>query len=124
MGLKTLLIIHSVICFIFGLLCAVMPTIFEPLYGIVLNPVGEILARWLGATLLGLGLITWFARDAEKSDLKSSILLTIFIIDSIGAVIAFWGQATKIMNDWGWSLVTIWLLLAIGFGYFRLSNKY
>lgn len=124
MGLKTFLIIHTVICLIFGLLCTAIPTIFEPLYGIVLNPVGEILARWLGAALIGLGLITWFAREAEKSDLKSGILLTILVVDIIGASVAFWGQTTSIMNDWGWSLVTIWILLAVGFGYFRLNEKY
>jgi len=124
MNLKAFLIFHSAVCFIFGLLCAVLPAVFEPLYGIILNPVGELVARWLGTALLGLGLITWFARDEAQSSLKSSILLTIFIVDIIGTIIAFWSQTTSIMNEWGWSLVALWMFLAVGFGYFRLNEKY
>lgn len=124
MNLKAFLIFHSAICFIFGLICAALPALFEPLYGIILNPVGELVSRWLGVTLLGLGLITWFARNEAKSSLKSSILLTIFIVDIIGTIIAFWSQTISIMNEWGWSLVAIWMLLAVGFGYFRLNEKY
>lgn len=122
MTLRFFLSFHAIICFIFGILCALLPTVFEPVYGIVLNPVGELVSRWLGATLLGLGMITWLARNEEKSELRSSILMALFIADFIGAVVAFWSQLTGIMNDWGWSLVVIWILLAMGFGYFRYNE--
>jgi len=110
------------ICFIFGLFATVVPTIFEPIYGVILNPVGIIVCRWFGATLIGLGLITWFAREAESSPLKESMILAIFFVDVIGFGVSLMGQLSEVVTELGWSIVVIWFILAAGFGYFKFGN--
>jgi len=95
---------------------------FEPIYGVILNPVGVILCRWFGATLIGLGLITWFARAAESSSLKESMILSIFFVDVIGFGVSLMGQLSEVVNELGWSIVIIWFMLAAGFGYFKFGS--
>jgi hypothetical protein len=46
-----------------------------------------------------------------------------FIGDAIGFVVALIAQLGGVENELGWSTVAIYLLLAVGFGYFRFAKR-
>ena len=118
MKLSTFLLVKSIVCFVFGIGYVVAPIAVGSIYAINLDPDGIIMARFFAATLIGIGLILWLCRDADGNVLKS-ITLSLCIADTIGFIIALVGQLTGVMNALGWIIVAIWLLLALGLGYFR-----
>ncbi len=116
------LAVKAVISLVFGILLALVPVALMSVFGATLDPTGAVMGRFVGATLIGIGLICWFARTAADSELREAILLSLFIGDAIGFLAALMGQLSNLMGALGWIVVLIWLLLALGLGYFRFMK--
>lgn len=123
MNLKAFLSFKAIVSAGFGIILLGVPTIFLPYYGVQLDPSGVVFARWYGALAIGIGLICWFARTADRSALRQSILLSLFFADTIGFVVTLTAQMQGLVNVLGWSTVAIWFVLAMGLCYFRFIKK-
>ncbi len=122
MKLKILFIINAIIAFVFGIAFAIIPAQVYSLYSIEASAGLNYMGQLFGAALIGFGLIAWLARNSADSDSRRAIILAFFIADGIGFVIALIGQLNEILGSLGWLTVAIYLLLAIGFGYFQFSR--
>lgn len=122
MTLSLFLKIKAVISLFFGLGMLFANPLMMPIYGISLNRAGTMLSQWNGGFMIGIGLICWFAAAAPKSDFLKGILLSLFICDTIGFVTALLAQLAGVTNALAWSSVGIWLLLALGLGWFRFFS--
>jgi hypothetical protein len=60
---KLLLTINAVIAVLFGLAFVFMPTASLAVYGTPPDPHTALAAQFFGAALIGLGVVSWFARD-------------------------------------------------------------
>ena len=118
MKLSSFLVVKAIISLAFGIGFLVIPAVVWSIYGVTLEPVGVLMTRFFGACLVGIGLICWLTRNADSSALKV-ITLSLCICDTIGFIVALCGQFSGQMNALGWIIVAIWLLLALGLGYFR-----
>ena len=67
--MKAFLAIAAVLAWVFGAMLLLMPVKFYAPMGIVLTPMLATIAQAHGATLIGLGVIDWLARGAERSGL-------------------------------------------------------
>ena len=122
MNLKTLFVITTIIALVFGVLFIVIPTQFYSWYGIDSNMALDYIGRLFGAALIAVGLISWQARNAADSDARRAIVLSFFIADGIGFIIALIGQLNHVVGNLGWLTVIIYLLISLGFGYFQFSK--
>ena len=122
MKLSNFLIVKAIISLVFGIGFVLVPAAVMPLYGVTLDPIGILMARFVGACLIGIGLICWFDRSADHDALQG-ITLALFIGDTVGFIVALLGQLSGLMNALGWVIVAIWLLLALGLGYFRFLKS-
>jgi hypothetical protein len=122
-SLKTLFIITSIIAFVFGVLFVIIPTPLYSLYGIESNMVLNYMGELFGAALIALGLISWLSRNITNPEALKAVTLSFFIADGIGFIIALIGQLNNVVNALGWLTVVIYLLLSLGFGYFRFSKQ-
>jgi len=86
------------------------------------TPPLEYVAQLFGAALLAFAVLTWTARNAPDSDTRRAILLAMVVGDGIGFIVSLIGQLGGVMNALGWSTVVIYLLLAVGFGYFCFAQ--
>jgi hypothetical protein len=118
MKLSNFLVVKAVISLAFGIAFALVPTAVMSLYGVTLDLGGAMMARFLGACLVGIGLICWLDRNADPQVLQG-ITLALCIGDTVGFIVALLGQLSGLSNALGWVNVVIWLLLALGLGYFR-----
>lgn len=123
MSLKTLFIITSIIAFVFGVLFVIIPTPLYSLYGIESNMVLNYMGELFGAALIAVGLISWLSRNITNPEALKAVTLSFFIADGIGFIIALIGQLNNVVNALGWLTVVIYLLLSLGFGYFRFSKQ-
>jgi hypothetical protein len=122
MKLSTMFIIYAVISAIFGLTFIFMPQTALALYGITLSPGGILIARLFGAALLEFALLSWLVRNAGDSEARKAIILAVFVGEVVGFIVALVGQLSGEVNALGWSTVAIYLLLALGFGYFQFKK--
>jgi len=122
MKLGTLFTINAVVAVIFGLAFLLAPEILLSYYGAKLGIAGTLIGRFFGGTLIGYGLLTWLARNAEASEARNAIVTALFISNAIGVIVALIGPVSGIVNTLGWSTVVIYLLFTIGYGYFQLSK--
>jgi hypothetical protein len=118
MKLRNFLVVKAVISLAFGITFALVPAAVMPLYGATLDPSGTLMTRFLGACLIGIGLICWLDRSADPQALRG-ITLALCVGDTVGFIAALLGQLSGVMNALGWVNVAIWLFLAVGLGYFR-----
>jgi hypothetical protein len=118
MKLSTFLLVKSIICIVFGIGFAVIPTAVGSIYEITPDPDGLIMTRFFGAAFIGIGLILWFCRNADWNTLKG-IALSLCIADTVGFIAALLGQLSGNVNAVGWVNVALWLVFALGLGYFR-----
>lgn len=119
MKLSTMFIIYAVISAIFGLTFIFIPETALALYGITLSPDGILIARLFGAALLEFALLSWLVRNVGDSEARKAIILAVFVGEVVGFIVALVGQLSGEVNALGWSTVAIYLLLALGFGYFQ-----
>lgn len=123
MKLSVLMIVNAIIAAVFGLGFVFAPGQVTSLYGPEVGAVLEYVAQLFGAALLAFAVLTWLARNVPDSEARRAILLAMFVGDGVGFVVALIAQLQGIQNALGWSTVVIYLLLALGFGYFRFVAK-
>jgi hypothetical protein len=123
MNFKTLLLIKAAVCLVFGFLLLVFPSQLLTIMGATLGVAGLFTAREYGAALVGNLMLTWYARDAEKSKARRAIILDLFIYDGIGFIVALFNVLNGTLNWLGWGIVAIYLFFTIGYGYFWFANS-
>jgi hypothetical protein len=122
MKLGVLMTINSVIAAVFGIAFIVIPVRFLSIYGVVADARFAFVGQLFGAALFGFGMLTWLARTAGDSEARRAIVLALFVSDAIGFVVALIAQLRGLVNAVGWSTVVIYLVLAIGFGFFHFAT--
>jgi hypothetical protein len=118
MNPSTFLPFKTLICFVNGLGALLVPEWYMGIFGLTLDPAGLVMARFMGASFIGIGLICWFYRNAGYKTIQD-ILLSLFIADSVGTIVALMAQLSGVTNSLGWLVVAMWLVLAAGLGYLR-----
>jgi hypothetical protein len=119
MSLATFLLIRAIVALVFGIPLALAPAAMVSLYGLTPDPVGTLMTRHLGAILIGIGLVCLLTRRATELKALQGITLGLFIGDTGGFIASLLGQFGPAASPLAWVNVVIWLLLALGFGYFR-----
>jgi hypothetical protein len=122
MKLKTLMIIKAVVCITLGALLLVVPGFVYSIFGASVNDGGAYAGREYGAALLGMFLLTWYARDAGESQGRRAIILHLFVYDALGVVITLIAQISGLFNALGWSVVALYLFFAVGYGYYWFAQ--
>jgi hypothetical protein len=117
------MIIKAVVCLIFGLILLFLPAWILGLLGSAYCPAAAVTAREYGAALIGVLMLTWFARNAEDSIARRAIIINLFVYDAIGFVAMLTLLLSGVMNALGWGVVIIYLFFAITFGYYMFPQK-
>lgn len=122
MKLSTLMVINTVVALVFGIAFVLVPAQIISLYGVTADPQLRYTGQLFGGALIGFGVLTWLARNAGESEARRAIVLSLFVGDCIGFIVALIAQLGGVVNTLGWSTVAIYLLLALGFGYFQFMK--
>jgi hypothetical protein len=123
MKVTALMVVNAIVAGLFGIGFVLVPDLLLSQYGITTDAPFELVGQLFGAALIGFAALTWTARNATDSDAGRAILLALFVADAIGFAVALIGQLGGIVNALGWSTVVIYLVLALGFGYFRFAKQ-
>ena len=123
MKLKTLLIIKAIVCLCLGIPILLVPNFIYSIFGATLAAGGVFAAREYGASMMGNLMLTWFARNSPESDARWAIILALFVYDAIGVIVTLVAILAGALNPLAWLIVALYLILALGFGYFLLPKR-
>jgi len=123
MKLNSLFTITSIVSLAFGVGFLLAPGPLLAIYGLSLNPVGALLARFAGSAFICLTPLTWLGRTFTDAQARRALVVSIFPTFAIGFVVALLAQLSGLMNSLGWLYVTLPLLFTLGYGYFLLNRS-
>ncbi|MFT7512621.1 MAG: putative effector of murein hydrolase LrgA (UPF0299 family) [Candidatus Omnitrophota bacterium] len=115
MELKTFLVINACLFVPFGVAMLAVPGLLFPLFGLGLDGDGQLMGRIVGASLLCLGLISYWMRAEAVTPAVRTFLLGSMVFHFIDAGTTFVGAFTQVMNPLGWMFSSMHFVLAIGF---------
>jgi hypothetical protein len=119
---RTLLTITAVVAILYGLAFLLIPDTINALYGVPSAPHIALYTRFFGSALLGLGVITWFAKDFRSWDAIRGVFIGIAVTTAIGGLIALFAVMTGLSNAMTWTSVLVYALLFAGAVYW-LSQR-
>lgn len=122
MKFQTMMVIKAAVCLVLGVPIVLVPGFIYSIFGASLDSGGAFAAREYGAAMIGILLITWFGRYVPEGPIRWAIALGLCVYDAIGFVISAIATLTGVLNVLGWLVVLVYLLLAIGFGYFLIKS--
>jgi hypothetical protein len=122
MTLKNWMSAKAVICVLFGLGFVFIPETLASFYGMSINDSGVLMARFFGQAFILLGVLLWLARNTSEQATQRAFSISVFIGDIVGFVIAIMAQISGVVNALGWLSVALYLVLALGFGYFLIPK--
>jgi len=113
--MRTLLSLYAMIAVVFCLGLCVMPVFWITLYGAHADPQAILLLRLVGALFGGPAVMTWKARNAERSKSRDAIVLGLIFFNGLGAFAALLGALSGVYNQFAWGPVATFTLCAIAF---------
>ena len=119
MKLKHVFIFNTVVALIYGIGAVLLPETIMSMHDMSTDPTGIYLGRSFGVSLIGIGLVTFLIRDVPDTKVSHSIALGLLVSDIVGFVVSLLAMLAGLMNALGWLGTGIYLVLALGYGYFR-----
>jgi uncharacterized membrane protein len=123
MGLKILLVITAIVAFVFGIAFIFVPSQVYSQYGIESNLNLNYMGQIFGAALVGLAIIAWLVRNTTDPVARRAVVVAFFLSEAVGFIVSLIAQIRGAMNALGWSVVAIYLLLALGFASFTFKKS-
>jgi cytosine/uracil/thiamine/allantoin permease len=123
MKTKVLFVANAVVSVPFGIGSLLAPHLFLSLFGATLGPAGALMMQHGGAWLIGVGLLTWFTRNAAEPQAGRGIALALFVAYLVALVASVLGQLAGVLNVLGWMPVLIQAFFAAGFGYSLAAGR-
>ena len=119
MKLRHVFLFQTIVSTINGGLNILAPKFNMSMYGLdSLSPREVMMVQLWGAALLSYAVVAWYARNAEDSIARRSIVIGFGFTHLIGFVVSLLGTLNGTVNVMGWIAVVLYLVLAVGYGYF------
>jgi len=118
MNVKTMMLASTVVAGVFGLALAIVPGTVLATYGVTADAGALCMGQAYGAALVGIAVLSWFAKDAPESEARTAIVRGLFGFNVVALIVTIPVQLNHVMNAVGWSAVAIYLLFTLGWAYF------
>jgi hypothetical protein len=123
MKLSTFLAVTGAIALLFGAFFVLFPEAALRQYGVPAEAHNQMQARYFGATLFQVGLVTWLARTTRDAIAIRAILIAITVGNAIAAAISVWAGVAKLQNAMVWGSALLYGVLLLGSVYFLLASS-
>jgi hypothetical protein len=122
MTTRNFFIVSAVIILLSGVVSVLYPQLMFDAWGTESNQAGLIITQLSGALEIGLGLILWLSRNEGVSKARRAIVLGGFITYSLFFIIMLI-NISGVSSAAVWANIVLYLLLALGFGFFAFLKK-
>lgn len=117
------LIFVAVVSVVYGLGNLLAPAWVNEIHGVSSSAGTSLLSRYFGATLLGVGIMAWLARNAADSDALLAFMRGGVVIAVAGLIVSLHAMMAGLMNTLGWVPVVVQTLFSFGFAAFAFMQR-
>jgi hypothetical protein len=116
MSYKVMFFLTAIVAFVLGLVFLIKPDTALPFLGITETYAATMwAARFFGSAMLALGLILWFAKDAdERAQTGMSWALLISVVVGLIVTIAASASGTRVIRQNAWMPMVVYVLFGLG----------
>jgi hypothetical protein len=118
MTLKNFFTLFAVLAALFGIGFVAAPNDVLAMYGVPASAHIALIARLFGGTLIAFAIIQWLARNLRDDAAVTALLMGLGVSHVINLLITIAAVLAGTLNALGWSTVLIYLIGALGCGYF------
>jgi hypothetical protein len=122
MTIRNFFIVSAIIIFLSGVVSILSPQMMFDAWGTTSNQAGLIITQLSGALEVGLGLMLWIARNAGASVARRAMVIGGFLTYILFFVIMMFNLSSE-LSAVVWLNIALYLLLALGFGFFAFIKK-
>jgi hypothetical protein len=122
MTIRNFFIVSAVIILLSGVVSVLFPQLMFDAWGTESNQAGLIITQLSGALEIGLGLILWLSRNEGVSKARRAIIFGGFTTYSLFFIIMLI-NISGVSSAAVWANIALYLLLALGFGFFAFLKK-
>ena len=120
MKLRTLFLLGTVLALLFALALLLGPDTILKFFGLTTGKTEVLLAKVMGAGLVGFGILCWFAKDFTDGPAIQGAVLSIFFASAIAFVVSLLGVLSQVTrSSTAWLALVLFLAFALGFAYFQ-----
>lgn len=120
MRLRSVLLLGTILAFLFALALLLGPAIVLKFFGLTGSPTEALLAQLIGAGLIGVGILSWFAKDFADAHALQAAVVSLFVTSAVAFVVGLLAVLAKVPKSGNaWIGVVLFLLFAVGFAYFQ-----
>jgi hypothetical protein len=119
--MKTLFLAYMIVEAIFGLGFLFAPGFLMSPMGVTLDETSTTFARLLGALILSIPVLLFFANKSPGNEFKRGVVYSIFIYLLLSTILLLITQLKGLMNNMGWGIVFVHLVFMIWFGYYLIK---
>ena len=125
MNYRNMVTASAVVSILYAVLIVLLPGQIVRLYNVELTPPGVLVAHLYGSTLLGFGLLNWFARQFQDESVQRSVMTANLVTTALGTIFSLIAQLGGVpgANALGWTTVVLYLLFALAFAYLRFVRR-
>ena len=120
--LKVVFTLEALVDFAFGIALLVAQAALLSIYGMATDRDGTFLGQFLGGTFIGIGLISWFARNWPDSEHRRLVIRAFFITTALGFLVSLTYQLQPGAPFLSIVFVALTLLFGVAWGYFALET--
>jgi hypothetical protein len=120
MRLRSLFLLAMIISLLFALALLLGPDTILKFFGLTTGKTELLLAKTIGAGLIGVGIMSWFAKDFTDLGAIQGTNFAFLVASAVAFVVALLGilsQTTRSTS--AWLITVLFLAFALGFAYFQ-----
>ncbi len=119
MKLRTILTLNGIVASAYGISFLLVPSTVLSIYGVTQGPAEQLMGQYFGVALIGIGLLTWLAKEVTEVSTQRAMILALLISNLAGVIVSVLGTLSDVMSAVGWSAVAIYVVFGLGYGYFQ-----
>jgi len=116
--LRLLFTLNSIVAFSYGLGALISPAWVMSVYGLSLNPAGELMTRFYAAELIAHGWMTWRLRPAGDSPARRAVISSRCIGNAIRSAVSIAFLASGQADLRGLLIIALFVSFSLAYGYF------
>lgn len=116
MGSKLLFILNSILAVVFGAALLVVPKLTIAQFGNEARVSDLHMGRFLGAALITLGLLLWFAKDASDPAVQKNMSFAMLAGTVLALIVTIIGISMDgIIREFGWLAIVVECVFGLGY---------
>jgi hypothetical protein len=121
--LRNVFLVNSIVAFVLALGFLLGPDTLLKLFGLSTGATEKLGAQTLGAALVAIGLLTWFAKDFNDPSASNAVALSLFFSALCGLVVSVLGMTARVIRTNSWVVIGLQVLFILGYGYLQFFNR-